>query len=765
MIKNINHQNFLTTPFVAYKSWQLYNNNSDELVILEPTSSEDTVALEFLDYSSGTGSFVNTECSIALEQQSEDLAKFQEGKTGSGIFYPEIEEQNADGTFKRLIYSQIKSAFYNSYKNPIQIFGVENIDFPLSQTFRDLSSQIRIFTIPRQVFGEKLIENSVQLNDTSLDDNIKIKDDGYQNLIAHSNIFSKIQEIRNFGNNIFFGTSSYLCYTSSSGVVCLTLDSSFTLTPVVDTSYTNVTYITPATDASTNRIVVSDYGFHLTDGNRRIRNTWFVDTTTNTTLNVYTSSNIHFQSNKNALYAISNGTKSFYAMNDGTGSPDFTNTLSPVHSLLKFSSNGQLISTITMSFTGIVDFTNSSGSLWLFNRSGSNSLIQQYNPNTDTIISSRTIGNYTGNFIGNGVYEYSWGTINSSNDVTNNVYQLYVTAISGSDIVDVFNIENGNFNHVGSLNLTDGVTYGGWTGGIAYASINQKIYIGVYGPNPDYSPWILEVNSSTLNVDAIIDLSPMTASLTGFPNANTIVYNPVSTALVVMGLSGPIVVINPITHELVCGLDVNFWGGLGLSAGPSGGTIYAATYQDTAGSATGSIRIYNPIHFPTITSYDILLAAQGTSSIPQINLSWSYGGSPANYFSLQRSLDSGASWGYSIQLNITSSSYIDTINSGSGTYYYRLAAVTSTLTQSYSNVVTTSIVFIEDTFASYTANINAYTLPTMNGGTGWNGNGYLSSSTAISLTALEPMTGYPLGPATSSQMNGGTGWDTGSIFT
>lgn len=209
MIKHINHQNFLTTPFVAYKNWRLYNDDSDELVILEPTGSEDTVALEFPDYSSGTGSVVNTQCSIALEQQSEDLARYQEGQTGSGVFNPDVEEQNHDGTFKRLVHSQIKTAFYNSYRNPTQIFGMEYIDFPLSQTFRDLSEEIRVFTIPQNVFGERIVGNSVMLRDTSLDDNIEIKDDGYQNLIAGDNIFSKVQEVRTFGNIFGSGSATY----------------------------------------------------------------------------------------------------------------------------------------------------------------------------------------------------------------------------------------------------------------------------------------------------------------------------------------------------------------------------------------------------------------------------------------------------------------------------------------------------------------------------------------------------------------------------
>jgi hypothetical protein len=211
MIKHINHQNFQTTPFVAAKHWRLFNIDSDALVILEPTGSEDTIALEFLDYTTNEP-VLNTGCSIALEQQGNDRAIYQEGATGSGAFFPNSEPTNRDGTFKRLIHAQTKAAFYNKFQNPTQIFGVEYIDFPLGQTFRDLSDFIRIFTVPRNIFGERIIENTVHLADNSLDDNVEITDDGYQNLIAKSNLFSKVQEVRSFGNIIMSGSLTTECF-------------------------------------------------------------------------------------------------------------------------------------------------------------------------------------------------------------------------------------------------------------------------------------------------------------------------------------------------------------------------------------------------------------------------------------------------------------------------------------------------------------------------------------------------------------------------
>lgn len=210
MIKHINHQNFQTTPFFAAKNWHLFNVESDDLVILESTGSIDTVAMEFVDYfisGSSCSSSVNTLCSIALEQQDSDRIIYQEAITGSGTFFPDSEPINKDGSFKRLVHSEIKSTFYNKFNDPTKIFGLDYIDFPSGKTFRQISDFVRIFTIPRIIFGERIIENTVQLVDTSIDDNIEIVDDGYQNLIAKSNLFSKVQEVRSFGNIIMTGVT------------------------------------------------------------------------------------------------------------------------------------------------------------------------------------------------------------------------------------------------------------------------------------------------------------------------------------------------------------------------------------------------------------------------------------------------------------------------------------------------------------------------------------------------------------------------------
>jgi hypothetical protein len=200
MIKHINHQNFSTTPFVAAKSWDLYNIQNDDIVLLETSSSNQTefgVSMDYLDYTSGTPT-LNRSCNIALENQDADMLSFQEGITGSGMFDSASAERNVDGTYKALVHNQIKNAFYNRRNNPTQIFGTEYIDLPLGRTERFLSDYFRMFTIPREVFGEKIQPLSVRFTDNNLDDNVTIQDDGYQNLTAGADLFSKVQEVRAF---------------------------------------------------------------------------------------------------------------------------------------------------------------------------------------------------------------------------------------------------------------------------------------------------------------------------------------------------------------------------------------------------------------------------------------------------------------------------------------------------------------------------------------------------------------------------------------
>lgn len=216
MIKHINHQNISVTPFIAVKEWEFFNTDNDIGIAVESaivsTDDSDIISLDFIDYNTGTNPTLNRECNITLEQQVDDKVIFEEGVSSSyKIFDTASQPRNYNGTYKALVYTQIANAFYNKYHNPIQIWGMENIDFPLSNTTRYIANNFKMFTIPRKIFGEKLVEGSVQFYDNSFDDNVNIYDDKFGNLVASKNLFYKVQEIRTIGNTIFDGTSSYVC--------------------------------------------------------------------------------------------------------------------------------------------------------------------------------------------------------------------------------------------------------------------------------------------------------------------------------------------------------------------------------------------------------------------------------------------------------------------------------------------------------------------------------------------------------------------------
>jgi hypothetical protein len=123
-------------------------------------------------------------------------------------------QNNTTGKYKRLVYQEIKNMFYNTYKDPTKIWGIEHIDFPKSRTKRFLSDTVRVFNIPRKNFGEKLVENSIKLIDNALDDAFLITDDGYGNLVASETLFSKVQEVRQFISNVSDGYYAGTCDSS-----------------------------------------------------------------------------------------------------------------------------------------------------------------------------------------------------------------------------------------------------------------------------------------------------------------------------------------------------------------------------------------------------------------------------------------------------------------------------------------------------------------------------------------------------------------------
>jgi hypothetical protein len=211
MVKFLKKYQVQSNPFQASKDWNINNVDNDAVLLFESTGSDDglPLALEFVDYGDGTSQPVTqSSCDIALEQQEEDRAIVREGLKLTTIFYPETDPKNHDDTYKRMIYAQVNTMFYRSLRDVTKMLGVENIDLELGKTKRKISDLIRVYEIPRLVFGDKIVPNSIQIFDTTQDDDIVISDDGFGNLVAGPNVFSKHQSIGKFDMNFSTGSNT-----------------------------------------------------------------------------------------------------------------------------------------------------------------------------------------------------------------------------------------------------------------------------------------------------------------------------------------------------------------------------------------------------------------------------------------------------------------------------------------------------------------------------------------------------------------------------
>jgi hypothetical protein len=213
MLKALNINDTLVTPFTTTKDWHLSNSENTDLILFEHTSSDGNpiaVAVEFIDYGDGSkGPFINSSCSLSNEKQSLNLASVREGKRTTGIFFPN-EQQNLDGTYKRMVYSQVQRMFYNNYRDPTKMWGMEEIDFDKSQAKKFLTDKFVLVDVPTRVMGEKMLPNTIQITDTTSDNNYFIVDDGRTNLLIGTSIFSKQQELRVFENQ-FISSSDGTC--------------------------------------------------------------------------------------------------------------------------------------------------------------------------------------------------------------------------------------------------------------------------------------------------------------------------------------------------------------------------------------------------------------------------------------------------------------------------------------------------------------------------------------------------------------------------
>lgn len=203
MIKSLNRDDIQVTPFIAAKSWNLQNIENDDIILWISGSESGSLSHTYIDYEDGLSApITNSYCNLALMQQDyRYLIKYQHGISGSGTYYPinssyynsSSQPINQDGTYQTIIYNTHKQLFYNTYDNPTQIWGLENIN--LNSSTRILTNTMDVFTLSKNNFGEKIIPNSVVIRDTLGEIDYTIIDDGNTNLILDGIYFSTFQHI------------------------------------------------------------------------------------------------------------------------------------------------------------------------------------------------------------------------------------------------------------------------------------------------------------------------------------------------------------------------------------------------------------------------------------------------------------------------------------------------------------------------------------------------------------------------------------------
>lgn len=204
MIKSLNRDDIQVTPFIAAKTWNLQNIEDEDLILWISGSESGSLSHIYIDYGDGQSApITNSYCELSLQQQNSELnAKYQRGISGSTTYFPvnsiyynsTSQPVNADGTYMSVVYNLNKQLFYNTYDNPTQIWGLENIN--LDSNHRLLTDAMDVFTLSKNQFGEKIIPYSVLIQDTLGEIDYTIVDDGKTNLILDGTYFSTFQQVK-----------------------------------------------------------------------------------------------------------------------------------------------------------------------------------------------------------------------------------------------------------------------------------------------------------------------------------------------------------------------------------------------------------------------------------------------------------------------------------------------------------------------------------------------------------------------------------------
>lgn len=238
MIKSLSKEDISATPFVVSKRWQTPGTTLNVLLTDTNYTTSSTgdnlpVGINYTDFSTGiqypcftSGSFNyydksfeetsesirnypnpsdfytttsvapirNDDFNLLLEEDDDRFVKIETGiKIEKYIrFLPVSESKNVNGTYKRLVYDQIKNSYYSDTKDPTKLLGLENIDLFLDKSNRSIGDQIKVATLPQAYYGDAIQKGTVRVMDDSQEQSITFVDDGNGNVITSGSVFGKI---------------------------------------------------------------------------------------------------------------------------------------------------------------------------------------------------------------------------------------------------------------------------------------------------------------------------------------------------------------------------------------------------------------------------------------------------------------------------------------------------------------------------------------------------------------------------------------------
>lgn len=172
MIKQFSAGDIVTRPFKTFKHWQIQSKNA---------AGVDR---------SGQSTYIENLGEVNRGQKIETT--FYE--SGSQKYNPLLEPMTQNGKYERNIFSLTNSMFYRNPTNPMEMFGLENIEIdPNSgkKEVRNIHDKIVTLRISKNYWGEKIVPNSVEIVDNSdFHNTYKIYDDGMTNLFITGSHFS-----------------------------------------------------------------------------------------------------------------------------------------------------------------------------------------------------------------------------------------------------------------------------------------------------------------------------------------------------------------------------------------------------------------------------------------------------------------------------------------------------------------------------------------------------------------------------------------------